>query len=494
MARSEREPSLRILSGPGAICVLGLAMVLCVGLAGTNWADRLDDDRAAQTRLYASKLSDLAGGCTARGLSDLARRVAGWQLRPAPATSIIVRIPEGAAAQLQNARSGHEARMFQQLRQTRAAELYRLAQRAADESRVALALELLLKLLREDPDHAPARKLLGYEKLDGRWVTRAAALRIRKGQVWHEKFGWLDKKHVARYERGERYYQGHWLLAANEAERRTDIARGWNIETDHFLVTTNHSLEAGVELAQRLERLHHAWSVTFAAFATRASELKRRFAGTRPPPTSNHRHKVVYFKNRTQYNQALARMQPGIERSIGIYFPDTRTSFFFAGEDQDPATVFHEATHQMFWEVRPARPNVGGRDNFWIVEGIACYMETLRLGAHHDTLGGHDAGRMPAARQRLLEDNFYVTFGQIVRLGQNHIQRRPDARTLYSQFSGQAAFLMHAEGGRYRAGLVDYLAQLYGGRARIGSLSKSTGQTLTQLDAAYHRFVRTAKE
>ena len=43
----------------------------------------------------------------------------------------------------------------------------------------------------------------------------------------------------------------------------------------------------------------------------------------------------------------------------------------------DERTMYHKATHQLFQESRPVSPEVGHRANFWIIEGIAMYMESL---------------------------------------------------------------------------------------------------------------------
>jgi glycosyltransferase involved in cell wall biosynthesis len=69
----------------------------------------------------------------------------------------------------------------------------------------------------------------------------------------------------------------------------------------------------------------------------------------------------------------------------------------------------------LFQETRPVVGDVARSENFWAVEGIACYMESLAQHEGYYTLGGMNAGRMPAARHRLLEDNFYVPLAQLVR-------------------------------------------------------------------------------
>src|SRR5690606_13212305 len=121
---------------------------------------------------------------------------------------------------------------------------------------------------------------------------------------------------------------------------------------------------------------------------------------------------------------------------------------FFAGEDQDPGTIAHEAVHQFFYESAP-RPtkHLAATANVWAVEGAACYFESLverpgPAGAKAFTIGTPDAGRVPAARHRRVVDNYYVPLAELAALGVTELQSRPDIARLYSQAAGLATFFM----------------------------------------------------
>ena len=106
---------------------------------------------------------------------------------------------------------------------------------------------------------------------------------------------------------------------------------------------------------------------------------------------------------------------PNIGISGGVYDPDeTRQAYFFAGKGADERTLYHEATHQLFALSRPISPEVVRKGNFWIVEGIAMFMESLRVEDGYCVLGGFDDERMHAARYRLLHDHFYVPLDELV--------------------------------------------------------------------------------
>jgi uncharacterized protein YbjT (DUF2867 family) len=117
-------------------------------------------------------------------------------------------------------------------------------------------------------------------------------------------------------------------------------------------------------------------------------------------------------------------------------------------------------------------------------------MESLARGDGYWATGGAEAGRTPAARVRLLRDSFYIPFDKLTAMGRADLQTNADIRKIYSQISGQSAFLMHASGGRYRDALVDYLLDIYTtARLPANLLEKHIGRKHAQLDAEYRAFM-----
>ena len=106
------------------------------------------------------------------------------------------------------------------------------------------------------------------------------------------------------------------------------------------------------------------------------------------------------------------------------------------------------------------------------------------------TLGGENAGRVPAARKRLIDDNFYVPLRELSAYGMSELQHDSRLSAIYSQISGQAWFLMHADHARYRPALMNYLIAVYTGHASIDSLEKLTGEKFEQLDSQYRDFLK----
>ena len=104
---------------------------------------------------------------------------------------------------------------------------------------------------------------------------------------------------------------------------------------------------------------------------------------------SRKTHQVVFFRDQSQYVAALQAAEPQIAKTLGYYSNSAKTAYFFAGDQQYAGTLFHEATHQLFREVRSGAIDPGRKNNFWIVEAVACYMESL---ADHQLLDDESYG------------------------------------------------------------------------------------------------------
>jgi hypothetical protein len=313
--------------------------------------------------------------------------------------------------------------------------------------------------------------------------------------IWHPKFGWIAAEDAPQYDAGQRKIGKRWITAEDDAKRHATIDDGWRVRTDHFQVTTNHSREAAAELASRLEGIYQAWLQLCGAYLIEPAELEKRFAGKESSSYRGKPFQVVYYRTRDEYNDALIRQQAQIAKTLGIYFDNTRTLHFFAGEDQSPGTITHEAVHQFFQESTKSARNVGGLANAWILEGIACYFESLTPVQLAEALqafsvGTPDKGRLAAAYKNAIQDGFYIPLEELTRLGTSDLQRRSDIAKLYSQSAGLATFFMHYRDGLYRPALMEYLRLVYAGQDKPTTLEEVTGVSFGELDAQYHEFLK----
>jgi hypothetical protein len=379
-------------------------------------------------------------------------------------------------------------RHWWKLRQDYAAAAFDLARRAV-RARPSLAYMLAIRAIRADPDNAAVRKLFGYQESGNLWCTAYEVQQLRD-KVWHEKFGWLPKVHVRRYEQGERRHNGRWISAEADARVHGDIRSGWDIDTEHYRIRTNHSIEAAVQLGTKLEQLYRIWQQIFVRYYASEDQVIALFDGRAQHQANRPKLlQIAYFRDRGDYNRTLEPMMPNIGVSIGVYIEQTQTAYFFAGEDADERTLYHEATHQLFHQSRPVSSEVGRRANFWIVEGIAMFMESLREENGYYVLGGADDVRVYAARYRLVKDNFYVPLGEVSAYGMARVQADPKIAMLYSEMAGLTSFLIFYDEGRYRDALVAFLGGVYNGNGDPNLLSTLVGADYSQLDKQYREFI-----
>lgn len=393
---------------------------------------------------------------------------------------------------------------FRALRKAYAGRTWNRVGQAAKQNAAGVAETWLLETLHHDPDHAPAREILGRTPYRGEWIGAWEEKQVAAGKVRHAKFGWLRSSHVPEYDQGKRFWQGpggaakgEWISADEERRLRNMHGLPWETETEHYKVKSYVSLERAVELSNRLEELHEAWSHLFLTFWTDGANLPALYAKPRKSATKQL-HKVVHFASKEQYVRELAKAAAGdISISTGIYFSEHETAYFFDGTEYDAITLLHEGTHQLFSETNPRVRAVGKRDgfwekrraNFWVVEGIACYLESLRATGDQFQIGGFESDRFQAARLRALERKEYTPLSKLTQFGMLGLLRDPQIAAHYSQSLGQATFFMQGNGGRYREGFGDYLQSVYLGQDQPQSLAKDLDTPFGQLDSEYLKFL-----
>ena len=488
------------------ILLLAATMVAQVALAGpdeTATRDRryrqLHDRRAEVLQRLSVRLTEISEWCSARQLDQAAAETQRLQeqlpylaSQPEPAAPVQPELPEPVT---------DEQSWQSQLRAARkdaAGELYTLARSSLRAGFPSLAFAIIGDVVRLDPDHKFARGVLGYQLFmdperreeagyAGEWVS-AFEKQMRSGRtpmVKHPQFGWIPTANVARYEQGLRPWKGDWISAEREAEFRRDFRNSWEIESEHFLVKTNVSLEAGLELSQQLETFHGWLQQNFAAFFDTPQSLQERFE--KALRTSSARRskplEVHYYASREEYQKRVqGKIPPGLETN-GLYWQPDRTCYFYLKQTgQDFTTLFHEATHQILdvntSDARRVAARVRGlqrrqqpqewvlceRANFWLIEGIACYFESFVVDSEGNvSVGDPECVRFDTARQRMLDPAylFYMPAKEFFGLGKDEFQTHPQISPLYTQASGFAHFLMHYQDGLYRDDLIRLLAAVY---------------------------------
>lgn len=450
---------------------------------------------------FAAKLEALAVECESRGLPTAAEEVRQAKTPLDRAAFRVRALPHEMKAEIPVTLAPDDRFWRTQLRfeqEIHAKALYLHSRRALHAGFGSYALDLVREVAQHDPDNKPARKLLGFVPQGQEWMTPFEADMARKMYVRHPRFGWILKKHVERYENGERLVQSKWVSADKEAEIRRDFRQAWEIRTEHFLIKTNHSLEKGVELGDALEAFYDYFHLQFAGFFNTPEQLAQLFDGKTQARTVTKPHVVHYYRTRLEYNERLKKYIPQIEITNGLYRPGERIAHFFHDpESVSAATLFHEATHQLLYETGRDR-EIAKHENFWIVEGIACYLESFSDKDHGASLGDPRFDRFLAARYRFINDAYYLPIREMAPLGMQAFQSSEKLAWNYQQAANFTKYLMEAEEGRYRDAVITHLSQIYSindlKRDDVDSIEELTGVPFEQLDAGYREFVKQQEE
>ena len=457
--------------------------------------------QAEQTAAFAAAASELAARADELGESDLATELRAAAQPPESRDPLAGRVSQASSIPvgLPDERR-HLYRRADDLRTEHAASIYRLARRASRSGHPAAAFHMLEEVARVAPDYEPARKMLGDQRTGDEWLTPFEAAMRRRRLVWHDRFGWLPANHVERYEAGDRYFRNRWMTADEEQSLRAPTPRGWEVETDHFVVNSNHSLERAAMLAGKLEDFHRFFRRTYTDVFD-SIRLAGALLETGPIPKKD-KHAVRDFASREQYVATLAPLQPNVGVSTGLYLTSKRMSFFFytdpaASSVRPEEVLYHEVSHQLLAEADPAKQGIGMFGGFWAIEGFATYLESFDPGGD-PRIGDIDHLRIENARRLQIVLGKHVPLAEFESLNLRQFQRGATYEEIverYQQATGLTHFFLHAEGGRYRDAFLQYIRELYDVKKSSPTpIARLTGQTNTTLDAEYKAYLRDLDE
>ena len=456
---------------------------------------------------FASEMEAVASECDHAQLPSLAAEIRQSALpleqQPGNIDNLPTHIQAEIPATLPPAERAARVRV-RKLRTTYANDLYLLARKAlTDQHRSpSFAYRLVREVLFHDPDHAIARKMFGYLRDGDEWTTQFAADMKKQGQVWHDEFGWLPAKNVARYEAGERYCNGKWMTAAREETIRSDFKNPWIVRTEHFEIRTNHSQQQGAHLAASVEVFHRYFMREFAAVFQTPQQMNKLFQdGT--AVSRDKRYDIDHYRLQSEFVERLIKRCPSAGLINGIYMPQDRKAYFFHNplipEDESLGTLYHEVTHQLLSESTLQTITVGTTRDFWVIEGIACYFESFRVTEDGSiTVGDAQHPRIQAAREQVVTTQDHEPLARFTAYGMLPFQKGelPVLQKRYAQATGLTHFLLNYQDGLYRDEFMEYLSQIYSPdeRVRAGKKTRTLEQILgvpyATLDTQYAAYMR----
>jgi len=268
------------------------------------------------------------------------------------------------------------------------------------------------------------------------------------------------------------------LAAAFQTEEvNLNGQKRFRILTDRYNINAAGAKEGNLA-GERLEHLFCVWTLLSAEFF---KELENE--------PVQRRHQVVLYRDEQEYRQQIKRIDPYLrQRTNGYYSSQRKAAYFYAPESK---VLFHEGTHQIFLEhfFRENKPVFC--NNFWVVEGIALFMETLKIEEECYKIGNLLDDRLYAAKVRQFGRNYKLPLRKLTAMSAEEIQASAEIKSIYSQSAALVHWLMFAEEGCHRKHLFELLRQTYLDTAKPETLSELTGLSYEELDKKYVEFLKT---
>ncbi|MEM6690975.1 MAG: hypothetical protein AAF664_16225, partial [Planctomycetota bacterium] len=218
-------------------------------------------------------------------------------------------------------------------------------------------------------------------------------------------------------------------------------ARPKRWSTSRFDLYSFASTSATRNIATVVEETHRAWCELFFPFWNQSQLVENHFSATqsrrlqgRPNLRRQQKFKIVVFANANQYQDALSADVPNASQSTGFYHDASDATYLYPAEETK--TLRHEVTHQLFRRATSAPTSndfVPGRaEDFWIVEGIAGYFESLRSVEQSLVIGGWDSDRLQYARYRVLAGGDQYALESLRKDGRDEAQQLKDLARWYA--------------------------------------------------------------
>ncbi len=292
------------------------------------------------------------------------------------------------------------------------------------------------------------------------------AARKTLGQVFLKGRGWLDKDVAKKIASGKRELDGKWRLKAQVDQLRKDWKNAWELKGEHFILKTNTSEEEGLRMLADAEELYNIFTHEFGRYL----ELKELSGIV-----------INYYATKADY---VANIPEGRRERFADTTGFADRTVIYMRKEPVPGTVSdlhgilrHEITHIFCFNrlVGGTSAGISNRPNYWLVEGIAVFMEP---GAKKLAPGVYELG-LPSKRKR---DISRIAAGNFMPLSKFTTGGFSAGAESYAQAYALTHYLFTAESGKYRVRLFRLIQFVHSGKDDNDSFEKELGIKPSELD------------
>lgn len=317
-------------------------------------------------------------------------------------------------------------------------------------------------------------------------------LRKLRGQAHVPPYGWVANADAANWKKGLVKDGDQWIPKAEAAKRHTSWEDPWVVETEHYQVRCNVSLDDAWMIARMAEMTWDVFEQVFAGFA----EFHK----------PEGKLVVYYFSSisdATAERQKVHTANPVMPNAAyGYYaFEDLAAHFWVTGkgksefEEFTRPTIHHELGHQLAGNRLHGRlaADPAKKAEFWLTEGIGVYFDEIR-----EEKGGppspwnFGSGSFRGILSRGVERS-YMPFAEFAKMqGQAFYQgSEDDIKNHYGQAGLMVHFFLFGAKGKYREKFMEYAKTVSHGDGREGLLAETLGVPLDAVEKEWLAFAKT---
>ena len=282
-------------------------------------------------------------------------------------------------------------------------------------------------------------------------------------QAWTELGGVHTKRRGWRLKVRGRFYTVEQLR-----ERVSDWKHAMEIPTAHFLLKTDIEPERALDIALNLERAY----MTFYEVIGEALALQ----------VFDEVPEVHVFKDPKNYPT------PRFKGDQAWFSRGENTVYVNGAGPQVARAAVFKLTHALV--LNSFRRTIGGNGSIapWTERALAeAFSYALRV---EDGVATWEFGRpIPEYFRFQAEDEKPLGLKRLVTAGYGAFNNGTDARRYNAECHTLMYFLLHAEGGKYRSGVAQYMRSSFKGQSATTHLEKALGVKLKELEPEWTAFV-----
>jgi len=242
----------------------------------------------------------------------------------------------------------------------------------------------------------------------------------------------------------------------------------YELQTDHYIIHIDIPEEDAIKVAQNLEYLLEVMCRVFKLDIKRWGNKKNCFL----------------FKDIEKFRQVRDKLNV-FTSAVHGYVAGSDLYCFVRGRGYGGLywTYLHEGCHLVFGSL--VGMNSSGSD-FWVVEGIACYMGSLKMELDGSFVFGQE--------NHTMLKQFYQRNGdkvaQMVSWDRNTLYSQPNRGGYYIIGYGVCHYLFNIEQGRYKKRFGEYVRLIHQSRGKKNTFEETIGFSLGELQERVKEYVK----